>query len=155
MKPLFDPTNPLIQSLVDRSAKIKPVRALWQQLVGEAAASHSEPVDLDRGILTVWVDSSLWATKLRHQGPSIVTKLNSHQRGLRVDSLSVRVIPSSIETNNKHQSHHHADQQTADLLSSVARSLDDAALRTSMARLSQALKDPSAKTPSTKKPQNS
>ncbi len=161
MKPLFDPGDPLLKRLIARQKKLKPICDLWPQIVGETASNHSRPANLEEGVLTVWVDSSLWATKLRHLGPSIVAKLNLRQSGVnagtRLSALSIRVSPSEAsdpadqKDPHKHLIHQPADRRTTDLLASVASSVKDEALRASMLRLCKALKNPSANAPRNKK----
>jgi hypothetical protein len=161
MKPLFDPGDPLLKRLIDRQKKLQPIRDLWPQTVGETAANHSQPVNLEEGVLTVWVDSSLWATKLRHLGPSIVAKLNLRQSesraGTRLSAISIRVSPSEASDTadqkdpRKHLIHQPVDRNTTDLLASVASSVKDEALRASMLRLCEALKNPSANVRQNKK----
>ena len=161
MKPLFDPGDPLVKRLIDRHKKLQPIRDLWPQIVGETAANHSQPANLEEGVLTVWVDSSLWATKLRHLGPSIVAKLNLRQSDfdtrIRLSALSIRVSPAEAsdtadqEDPRKHLVHKPADRKTTDLLASVASSVKDEALRASMLRLCKALKNPSSGAPQNKK----
>ena len=36
----------------------------WRSVAGEASLKHSKPVSLDKGELTVWVDSSAWMQEL-------------------------------------------------------------------------------------------
>ncbi|MEV4349002.1 DciA family protein [Actinoplanes sp. NPDC049596] len=62
----------------------------WEKVVGPEIASHSRPVKLDAGVLTVEAESTAWATQLRllaatllrniagEVGHNVVTKLNIH-----------------------------------------------------------------------------
>lgn len=48
----------------------------WAQLAGDINATHSQPVALDDGVLTVRADSSTWASALRLFAPQLLAKLN-------------------------------------------------------------------------------
>ncbi|WP_435824045.1 DUF721 domain-containing protein [Actinoplanes missouriensis] len=62
----------------------------WEKVVGPDIASHSRPVKLENGVLTVEAESTAWATQLRmlaarllrqiagEVGNNVVTKLNIH-----------------------------------------------------------------------------
>jgi len=62
----------------------------WEKVVGAEIASHSRPVKLDAGVLTVEAESTAWATQLRmlaatllrniagEIGHNVVTRLNIH-----------------------------------------------------------------------------
>jgi predicted nucleic acid-binding Zn ribbon protein len=49
--------------------------ASWADLVGAETASHSEPVGIEEGILTVRCDSTAWATQLRLMRGQITTSI--------------------------------------------------------------------------------
>jgi predicted nucleic acid-binding Zn ribbon protein len=62
----------------------------WAKVVGEEVATHSRPVKLEGGELTIEAESTAWATQLRllaaklltriaaQVGPNVVTKLHIH-----------------------------------------------------------------------------
>ena len=62
----------------------------WERVVGAEIASHSRPVKLEEGVLTVEAESTAWATQLRlltaallqkiarEVGHNVVTRLNIH-----------------------------------------------------------------------------
>lgn len=47
----------------------------WTELVGEETASHSSPVGIENGVLTVSCDSTAWATQLRLMRSQIITRI--------------------------------------------------------------------------------
>ncbi|HEX3680814.1 MAG TPA: DciA family protein [Galbitalea sp.] len=49
--------------------------ASWSELAGAETASHSEPVGIDEGVLTVHCDSTAWATQLRLMRGQITTSI--------------------------------------------------------------------------------
>ncbi len=83
--------NRLLTSLgSDDSASVQGVFGAWNQLVGEAVASHVQPVKLEGDTLHVEVDDPHWATEMRFLGTSLCTKL-SQLTSTPVTSLEVRV----------------------------------------------------------------
>ena len=49
--------------------------ANWAALVGEETASHSSPVSIEEGVLTVQCDSTAWATQLRLMRSKVTTEI--------------------------------------------------------------------------------
>jgi predicted nucleic acid-binding Zn ribbon protein len=49
----------------------------WAQVVGPDVASHSRPVSLDNGELTIEAESAAWATQLRLLQNSILSRIGS------------------------------------------------------------------------------
>lgn len=47
----------------------------WTELVGDETASHSTPVGIEEGTLTVSCDSTAWATQLRLMRSQIITRI--------------------------------------------------------------------------------
>ncbi|MEV6342079.1 DciA family protein [Actinoplanes sp. NPDC051851] len=95
-----DPRDPqLFGTVLERLMKArgweKPkaeatVFGAWEKVVGEDIASHSRPLKLEGGVLTVEAESTAWATQLRmltgrllkqiadEVGHNVVTRLNIH-----------------------------------------------------------------------------
>lgn len=149
MQSLFDPADPLLRSIAARSAKLKPVLEVWCETVGEPMSRHSRPVDLNQqGVLTVWTDSALWSTSIRHSEPTIVAKLKT--RGIaRVRSLSIKVAPVELPVDVPASPAHSGYSRTAGrravnpevahLLRATSRAIADKDLRSSLLRLHDAL----------------
>lgn len=75
----------------DRFAKRRtpiPMRE-WKLAVGPRIADRAHPVQLERGVLTVKVATSVWANELQMLAPEIVARLRV--RGFAVDSLRFRI----------------------------------------------------------------
>lgn len=49
--------------------------ASWAELVGDETASHSTPVGIEEGVLTVQCDSTAWATQLRLMRSKVTTEI--------------------------------------------------------------------------------
>ena len=48
----------------------------WADLVGDANAEHSQPVDFRDGVLKVQCDSTAWATGMKYSASQLLAKLN-------------------------------------------------------------------------------
>lgn len=71
-----------------RRIGLSTVLRRWPDLVGEANAEHSTPVNFANGVLTVDCDSTAWASAMRYTASQLVARLNSklgEQTVLRVD----------------------------------------------------------------------
>lgn len=95
-----DPRDPqLFGTMLERLMKARgwerpkaeaTVFGSWEKVVGPDIASHSRPIKLEGGVLTVEAESTAWATQLRmltgrllqqiagEVGHNVVTRLNIH-----------------------------------------------------------------------------
>jgi len=77
----------------DRFAWRRPPVAdrVWTAAMGPRIAERSRPIALERGVLTVRVATSVWASELSLLAPSLIARLRDE--GLRVNELRFRVGP--------------------------------------------------------------
>ena len=59
----------------------------WAELVGEETASHSTPIGIEEGTLTVSCDSTAWATQLRLMRSQIITRIAQRFPDAGIESL--------------------------------------------------------------------
>jgi predicted nucleic acid-binding Zn ribbon protein len=59
----------------------------WAELVGEETATHSTPVGIEDGVLTVTCDSTAWATQLRLMRAAIITRISERYPDAGIDAL--------------------------------------------------------------------
>jgi predicted nucleic acid-binding Zn ribbon protein len=59
----------------------------WQEIVGEETASHSSPVGVEDGVLTVSCDSTAWATQLRLMRAQVVTRIAERHPDAGIESV--------------------------------------------------------------------
>ena len=87
---------PKVISKLGLAQKVKEVELLmdWPEIVGKLVADHCKPVTLDRGYLTINVDSSPWLTELeRYSKQQILEKIQA-----RLGQKAVRMIRFRIGT---------------------------------------------------------
>jgi predicted nucleic acid-binding Zn ribbon protein len=65
------------------------LRARWPEIVGEAIASHSQPVRLAGGVLLVRTEAGAWATELTLLASTIARRADDHLGGGLVKELKV------------------------------------------------------------------
>lgn len=61
--------------------------ASWTDLVGQETASHSSPVGIEGGVLTVSCDSTAWATQLRLMRSQIITRITERFPDAGIESV--------------------------------------------------------------------
>ena len=59
----------------------------WADLAGADTAKHSEPVSLERGVLTVKCDSTAWAKNLQFMRGTILTEIGRRYPDAGVENL--------------------------------------------------------------------
>ena len=59
----------------------------WAELAGADTAQHSEPVSLERGVLTVKCDSTAWAKNLQFMRAVILTEITNRHPEAGVENI--------------------------------------------------------------------
>ena len=67
--------------------------ARWEEVVGQPAASHAQPLALKDGRLRVGVDHAAWATSLRHLERTLLDRLDEVAGPGVVTSIELVVRP--------------------------------------------------------------
>lgn len=83
----------ILPSIIDKLGLAKKVKETqivtdWSKIVGETIAKHCRPVKLDKGYLTINVDSSPWLNELSRYSKGMILKKVKERLG----SKSVRDI---------------------------------------------------------------
>ena len=134
---------------------VKPFREAWQTAAPQACTEHSSPVLYEDGLLTVWVDSPVWASTIRHAQQTIISRLRVLELP-PVVSIQIRLAPGFMMSSRYGSSGiMHSDGRLAadkyrnkpadealQLLESTARSIHDSDLRASLLRLKKTLEKP-------------
>lgn len=130
----------VVRQAIRYCSEVEPFVRAWSHLAPAAAGNHSRPVLYKDGLLTVWCDSSVWATTLRHASPTIIRRL-SQAKLPKVRSLRIRVKPPDALLGSSRQltERKPPTQESLHLIGSIARSIHDPELRASLERLEQTL----------------
>lgn len=62
----------------------------WETLVGPAVSKHAQPVSLNRGILTLQTDSSVWRQQLSFMKPQILDRISERFNSSKINDLRIR-----------------------------------------------------------------
>ena len=118
------------------------VSAAWAETVGAPLAQHVIPLRYSEGCLSLQADSSLWASKIRHQQQQLVERLRAHEVLRSVSLLKVRIAPLQLERVKplRAPALHRPTAQTLTLLAQVADDISDPELRAALKRLGRAFK---------------
>ncbi len=86
------PVGPVVNSLLTKlldhpRAKAHQLWPMWRQAVGPKLSSHTELVRVRSGILTVRVDSPVWADQLRFLKPDVLCKMQKQPLPLPLQDI--------------------------------------------------------------------
>jgi len=102
------------------------------------------PAPLDRQLqaavlngttLVLFVDSPVWASRLRYQSPVLLRQLR--ERGITVDQLQTRILPARGVATAKRQKPNLLSEQSAELLRQTAEAIGEGELQEALRRLSR------------------
>lgn len=116
------------------------LRAAWQAHVPEPLASHTEPVRLSGGVLVVHADTPVWASRLRQQQPTLVSRLAREPLLARLSGIRIKVMPRSEaepRPASRPASRPPLSPETSRLLQSVANGILHPGLRAALLRLAR------------------
>jgi len=91
------PLSDIIPGIIKKmglSQRVKEAEVVkeWPEMVGKAIAKHCQPVSLEKGVLTVYVDSSPWLNELqRFSKMMILEKLQSKLGKKAVKDIRFRI----------------------------------------------------------------
>lgn len=72
------------------------LRQAWHSRVPEPLASHAHPARYTAGLLFVYVDTAAWASRLRHQLPTLVKSLQTSPAFRGLTDIRFRVSPKDF-----------------------------------------------------------
>jgi hypothetical protein len=116
---------------------LSQVTVAWAETVGEPLVQHVIPLRYSDGCLSLQADSSLWASKIRHQQQRLIDLLRTHPVLRQLSLLKVRIAPLQRERAKPVRPVvlHRPSTQTLTLLAQVADDISDPGLREALKRL--------------------
>lgn len=113
------------------------VSVAWAETVGEPLAQHVIPLRYSDGCLSLQADSSLWASKIRHQQQRLIDQLRAHPALQQLKLLKLRIAPLQQERVKpvRRPALHRPSAETLTLLQQVADDMTDPGLRDALKRL--------------------
>lgn len=115
--------------------------ALWAGLAPSPLVSHFRPVAYHHGQLTLHTDSTVWASRLRHQQQSVRERLCLDPYFQDLVKLNVRITPTGTHDTGtpvpRRAPTKNFSAATAALLNQIAEGETDPALRAALQRLAK------------------
>ena len=126
-------------SLVSLSAQLSRQKALTEQVKNLLPTPLNEQIAgavIQSRTLTLWVNSPVWASRLRYLAPQLLRQLK--QQGLILDQIHPRVLLLENNRSIRHSTRERLalSKESAETLRRTAVSLEDKPLREAMLRLS-------------------
>jgi len=81
MKHLSAPTTDVIESVFSN----------WESLVGDVIATHTTPVKIDNGVLTLEVDDPAWASEMQWMSAALIEQIAEKLETDQVQSIRVQI----------------------------------------------------------------
>jgi hypothetical protein len=134
------------------------LQLLWQAHVPPPLAGHVRPTGYANGRLSVRVDASVWASRLRQQKQRVMQRLRRDPFLQQLQDIQVRVKPPGdvprIAISKPRRTHRRLSQGAARLLHSLAKEVRDPALRAALERLGASAEAMMGREPISKKTRN-
>lgn len=110
---------------------------VWIEAAGQPLAAHVRPLRYTDGCLILRAESSVWASKLRHQPQRLISALRRHAIFQELIGLQVRVVPpeQAATVRGPERTTRKLSPKIQALLDSVAEHTPDEALRDALRRL--------------------
>lgn len=67
-----------------------PIGQAWSELVGETVAEHVQPVALDKGVLTLAADSSVWRQQISFEKKELLEKIAARFKEEQIKEIRVK-----------------------------------------------------------------
>ncbi len=75
---------------IRRHVRIAPLLESWESVVGKEVARHIKPVSLERGVLNLEADSSVWRQQILFLKPQLLDRIGAEFSRLKIRDLRVK-----------------------------------------------------------------
>ena len=142
---VFQDAHDELAILVTRTRLLQRLTRLMREQLDENLAPHCYIGNLESTYLTILVDSAAWASRLRFESSQLPDRLrNVHPAFARLQHIKIKIItelygeqPTADPTSAKRP---HLNAENANIINSLADSIDDAALQDALHRLAGRVK---------------
>ncbi len=76
--------------LMKRRLNAIPIAREWRAIVGEAVAEHVQPSALEKGILTLEADSSVWRQQISFEKKELLEKIGARFKEEQIKEIRVK-----------------------------------------------------------------
>jgi len=137
---LFEEAHDDLAILVTRTRQLRRWTGLFRSQIDAELAPHCYLSSIDEAILTVYVDSAAWATRLRFQVPQLIPQLRTiNPIFSKLEKILVKVLPPSYSATGKpsRQTGPTMSSENANGINSLSESIDDQPLQQALQRLAR------------------
>lgn len=108
----------------------------WKEAVGEPLAAHACPLRYREGRLALAVESSVWASRIRHDHAALVARLRTRAPFKDLSGLQVRVLPREFPPDAKRRAGaRRPSAQALAQIDEIAGAVKSESLRAALRRL--------------------
>jgi hypothetical protein len=126
------------QRLMAQAGHIQKLKQQFKQALRPALSPHCELLSIHERVLTISVDSSVWASRLRYEQQRILSKLQANPEFPEIASLSVKIAkPKRIKPVAKKRQANRPSEDSIATMSELAQKVDDPKLKKALQRLAQ------------------
>ena len=92
----FEPLRQILSRVLTQGplrdkAKMVELWSVWEDAVGPAVAAHARPLRIEKGLITVLVDTPVWHHQLQMLQGKVIAELNARLHGKPVRELRFKV----------------------------------------------------------------
>ena len=132
--------NDNLQTLLDRAAILDGINQRLLRYLPPPLNQHVYLANVRENTAVIMADSSAWLTRARYQGPEILTLLRQEPGLERINKLHFKIQPLT-EHAERPTSRPQLSENTAELLISTAKIIDDPELKAALHKLSRRHKE--------------
>ena len=133
LKQILGSKTPGMQELLQQTHKLRQLNAQLAHLLPLPLSLHCTAAGISNQTLTLLVESSAWATRLRLQTPSILKGLHHFQ----IQSLTVKICPPQAAPQTTVRMRPKMSENTSSLLNNLANTTSDPKLKLALLRLAK------------------
>lgn len=126
-----------VAHLVTRTQQIRYFTRTVKQLLGKSLSEHCQTAIFHQDTLILLTNSPVWATRLRFHAPGLLTQLQGLQDWQSLKTIKIKVCPDNRAPQTPPQRRCPLSATAANCVSSLAKAIEDDALRHALERLAR------------------
>lgn len=125
-----------VEHIMRRGRQLQRFDKLLKSILPAELQTHCQLANIKGSTAIVLVSSTVWATRIRYQIPSLINKLQQDSGGRKITDIEIRVQPESISDTRERPTRRASMSKEAALsVQRCAASVDDEKLRSALERL--------------------
>lgn len=125
-----------LERLIERGTQLARIDKLLKKSLPAELRPHCQLANIKGNTLILLANSTVWASRIRYQGPQLLKTLQQNERFKHITELQLRIQPQTgITRGNRIPRQASMSSEAASYLQQFAESVDDADLRSALERL--------------------